>query len=171
MAQLYWQSGATDCMPINGPFIGNWGETRECGLAATMVYRLPLNSPDRTHARRSLVVSRDAQILPLFVESKNLESMLLGSVVSVTSKQQSQWRIGQRCDMQKRRCRFHRVPRLLAIVIPLKADCSADCCIVLRPAYAKLRGRARKVGSKAARFDDGDFYAERPDLFGQRRST
>src|SRR5260370_24064071 len=70
--------------------------------------------------------------------------------------------------MQKRRCRFYRVPRLLAIVIPLKADCSADGCIVLRPAYAKLRGRARKVGSKAARFDDGDFYAERPDLFGQR---
>ena len=69
--------------------------------------------------------------------------------------------------MQKHRCRFYRVSRLLAMVIALKADCSADCRVILGPAFAKLRRGARKVGSKAARFDDRDLYAERSDLFRQ----
>jgi len=69
--------------------------------------------------------------------------------------------------MQKRRSRFYRVPWLLAVVSALKADGRADGSIVLRPAFAKLRGGARKVGSKAARFDDRDLYAERSNLFGQ----
>src|SRR5260370_12364041 len=64
--------------------------------------------------------------------------------------------------MQKRRCRFYRVPRLLAIVIALKADCSADGRVILRPTFAKFGGGARKAGSEAARFDDRDVYAERP---------
>src|SRR6266404_6100552 len=70
--------------------------------------------------------------------------------------------------MQNRRCRFCRVSRLLAIVIALKADRCADGRVVLRSAFAKLRGGARKVGSKAARFHDRDLYAERSNLFGQR---
>jgi len=70
--------------------------------------------------------------------------------------------------MQKRRCRFYRVSRLFAIVIALKADCSAYGRVVLRPAFAKVSGGSRKVGSKAARLDDRDLYAERFDLFGQR---
>jgi hypothetical protein len=69
--------------------------------------------------------------------------------------------------MQKRRRRFYRVSRLLAIVIALKAGGSADGRVVLRPAFAKLRGGPRKAGSTAARFDDRDLYAERSDFFGQ----
>src|ERR1700674_185363 len=41
--------------------------------------------------------------------------------------------------MQKHRCRFYRVSRLLAMVIALKAECSADCRVILGPAFAKLR--------------------------------
>ena len=39
-------------------------------------------------------ISRDAEILPLSVGRKNLESVFLGRVVSVTSKQEPQRRFG-----------------------------------------------------------------------------
>jgi hypothetical protein len=82
--------------------------------------------------------------------------MFLGRVVGVASKQLPQRRFGERCDVQQRRCRFRRVPRLLAIVIALKADRSANGRVVLGPAFAKFSRGARKIGTKATRFNDGD---------------
>jgi hypothetical protein len=70
--------------------------------------------------------------------------------------------------MDNSRCGFNWVPRLLAIVIALKARRGANRRVVLRPTFAKLSGGTRKVGSKAPRFDDRDLYAERSDFFGQR---
>lgn len=69
--------------------------------------------------------------------------------------------------MQKRRGCLRRVARLLAVIVPLEAHCSADRGIVLRAAFAKVRGDARKIGAEAARLDDRHLDAERTDLFVQ----
>ena len=62
-------------------------------------------------------------------------------------------------------CRLRRVARLLAVIIPLEAHCSADCGIVLRATFAKFCGAACKIGAEAARLDDRHLYAERSNLF------
>jgi hypothetical protein len=46
---------------------------------------------------------------PVSVRLENLQSMFLGRVVSVTSKQEPQGWFGQRCDMLKRHCRLCQV--------------------------------------------------------------
>src|SRR5229473_7883003 len=78
--------------------------------------------------------------LSLSVGCKDLESVFLGGVVGITSKQEPQGWIGQRCDVDKSRCRLYWISRLFTIVVSLKADCSADRPVVLLPPFAKLRG-------------------------------
>src|SRR4051812_28533294 len=112
-------------------------------------------------------VRRDTQIFPLPVGRKNFVSVFFGRGVGITPEQEPQGWIGQRRDLDNSSGSFYRIPRLLTIVISLKADCSADCRVVLLPPFPKLRGGTRKIGSKATRFDDRDLYAERSNLFRQ----
>src|SRR5207302_931541 len=97
---------------------------------------------------------RDTQIFPLPVGCKNFVSVLLGGGIGITSKQEPQRWIGQRRDSDNSGGSFAAIPRLLTIVVSLKADCSADRPVVLLPPFAKLCGGTRKIGSKATRFDD-----------------
>ena len=92
-------------------------------------------------------------------------SVFLGGRVGITSKQEPQGWIGQRRDLDNSSSSFYRIPRLLTIVVSLKADCRADRPVILLSPFAKLRGGTRKIGSKATRFDDRDFDAERSNLF------
>src|SRR5579864_5888634 len=172
-------------MPISGT------PTR-CGLRASLTQRLMSPFRQRSHhsekcgcwpfrafPHRSLesasitvvpsswataVVRRDTQIFPLPVGCKNFVSVFFGGGVGITSKQEPQGWIGQRRDLDNSSSSFYRIPRLLTIVVSLKANCSADRPVVLLPSFVKLRGGTRKIGSKATRFDDRDLDAERSNL-------
>jgi hypothetical protein len=56
--------------------------------------------------------------------------------------------------VQKNGGRLRRITWLSSVVVPLKAGSSSYSGLILRPAFTKLCGRARKIRPETTRFDE-----------------
>jgi 3-hydroxyisobutyrate dehydrogenase len=149
-------------LPMTQSIATQWESALQAGLGDRDVVGAYLALQPTGRARVG-EVSRNAEVSPVPVGFHPRRIIPLGSVNGVAAEQQTKGRRIQARDAKDDGRGFRGVAGLLPIVVPLKTGHRADRAIVLGPPIANRRRHTGEVGAEAARLDDRDLDAERPD--------